>query len=36
MPAAKVIGGSNVLNFMVASRDGAECYDHLAEIGNEG
>lgn len=34
-PAGKVIGGSSVLNFMIANRSSAD-YDRWAEMGNEG
>ncbi|KAL6266502.1 hypothetical protein P5V15_003351 [Pogonomyrmex californicus] len=35
-PTGKVIGGSSVLNFMIASRGAAEDYDRWARMGNEG
>lgn len=35
-PRGKVMGGSSVLNYMIASRGGAKDYDAWANMGNEG
>ncbi|XP_011705648.1 PREDICTED: glucose dehydrogenase [FAD, quinone]-like, partial [Wasmannia auropunctata] len=35
-PRGKVVGGSSVLNFMLATRGGAEDYDRWADMGNKG
>ncbi|XP_072763169.1 glucose dehydrogenase [FAD, quinone]-like [Anoplolepis gracilipes] len=35
-PRGRVMGGSSVLNYMIASRGSAEDYDRWAKMGNEG
>ncbi|XP_011704090.1 PREDICTED: glucose dehydrogenase [FAD, quinone]-like isoform X2 [Wasmannia auropunctata] len=35
-PAGKIIGGSSVLNYMIANRGDAENYDRWAKMGSEG